>query len=521
MDWQDSMQALTWERTHHLKTLGLLLLPAAILVAVTWTLIGRFFYTLDDAYIHLQLAEMIGQHGHFGLHLNSVASPSSSLLWTLWLTAWSWLPVGFDYIPLLTNLCILALLANDLHQWLHHRLSQRNNSIWLLTAILISLNVYWLTLSGMEQLTQAWLAARVMIAVSQQQWQTRSLYVAIYALALIRYESLALCLPVLMLAASNDASKKAFATLLILLLTLGAYSLYLHESLALGWLPASVQIKSVFAELDGRSLHDFWAAILENIHFVMQQEYNRYVLWLVIGWIAAGRNTLGRQLMAIATFVYVAHALFGRVNSGRYEVYVLASCWVATLHNTFSLLERYLTSNARRIIFLMLVIVLNTGSFYSGLSAPWAAKNIHDQQGQLAVLVQHYLKQSVAVNDVGLISRHNALPVLDLVGLGTKGVYELRKALGPGSDWISILLLQHETHYAMVYEHWFPDWPHHLIKVATYEISGPLFTPAGRRVSLFADSPNSARILQQAITRYQADHPARSAWFTVFKPDAP
>ena len=513
------MQAVTWARTNHIKTVGLLLLPAAILIAVTWALIGRFFYTLDDAYIHLQLAEMIGQQGHFGLHLSSVASPSSSLLWTLWLTIWSWLPVGFDYIPLLTNLCILALLGMDLKTWLDQRLCDQRNTIWLLVAIFISLNVYWLSLSGMEQLTQAWLATRVMIAVSQQQWQTSSLFVGIYALALIRYESLALCLPVLLLAASKGESKKALATLLMIVLTLGVYSLFLHEGLGLGWLPASVQIKSVFAELDERSWQQLWAAILENIQFVMQQEYNRYLLWLVLGWFAAGRQALGRQLMAIATVVYVAHALFGRVNSGRYEVYVLACCWVAMLHSSFPLVERYLNSYARRIIFLLLVIVLNLGNFYSGPSAPWAAKNIHDQQGQLAELVQHYLKQPVAVNDVGLISRHNELPVLDLVGLGSKGVYELRKTMGPGSAWVSTLLTQHDIHYAMIYEHWFPDWPRHLIKVATFEIPGPLFTPAGRRVSLFADSTSSAKVLLKAIASYQADHPAQSSWFTVTKAD--
>lgn len=169
----------------------------------------------------------------------------------------------------------------------------------------------------------------------------------------------------------------------------------------------------------------------------------------------------------------------------------------------------------------MLVIVLNLDSFFSGLSAPWAAKNIHDQQGQLAVLVQRYLKQPVAVNDVGLISRGNELPVLDLVGLGSKGVYELRIASGPGPEWVSLLLAQHKTQFAIIYEHWFPDWPKHLIKVATYEIPGPLLTPAGRQVSLFADSSSSARVLEQAITRYQADHPTQSAWFNVLEAKTP
>lgn len=515
------MQAVTWARKNHSSTLGLLLLPVVLLLVLTWSLIGSFFYTLDDAYIHLQLAEMIGQSGHFGLHPSAVSSPSSSLLWTLWLAAWSWLPIGYELVPLITNIGILALLIIDLQRWLDHRLSQTTLSVWLVVTILISLNVYWLALSGMEQLTQAWLAARVMMTASQQEWGSRSLYWAVFALALIRYESLALCLPILVLAAYKGEPKKALATLLMILMTLGAYSWYLHEGLALGWLPASVQIKSVFADLPERSLTALAAAMLRNFQIVMQYEYNRYLLWLAIGWLFTGRNTLGRQLMVIATLVYVAHAFMGRVDSGRYEMYVLACCWIATLHNTLPAIEQHLNTIARRSIFLMLVIVLNLDSFFSGLSAPWAAKNIHDQQGQLAVLVQRYLKQPVAVNDVGLISRGNELPVLDLVGLGSKGVYELRIASGPGPEWVSLLLAQHKTQFAIIYEHWFPDWPKHLIKVATYEIPGPLLTPAGRQVSLFADSSSSARVLEQAITRYQADHPTQSAWFNVLEAKTP
>lgn len=513
------MQAVTWARSPQGKTIGVLLLPALALVALTWGLISRFYYTLDDAYIHLQLAEMIGQYGHFGLHLSSVSSPSSSLLWTLWLSAWAWLPIGFDYIPLITNLLVLALLSQDLYRWLQQRLSQRENTPWFLVAMLLSLNAYWLSVSGMEQLAQAWLTVRVMVAVSQQHWQQLSLYIALIALALIRYESLALCLPVLLLATRYGATTKALSTLLIIALGLATYSLYLHDGLGLGWLPASVQIKSVFSELSDRSLAPFGAAIAENLHFVMQQEYNRYLIWLGIGWLTAGRDRLGRQLMWMATLVYLAHALFGRVNSGRYEIYVLACCWIATLHNSAHWIERFLANNTRRVIFLLLVIVLNSNNFFSSFSAPWAAKNIHDQQGQLAILVQDYLRQPVAVNDVGLISRGNPQPVLDLVGLGTSGVYELRHAMGAQSHWVDILLKKHQTHYAMVYDHWFPSWPSHLIPVATLETPGPLFTPAGRRVSLYADSLEHAEHLRRAIKQYHQDHPSQSTWFTLREGD--
>lgn len=42
---------------------------------------GHLAYTLDDAEIHLILAEKILQ-GHYGINPGELASPSSSILWT-------------------------------------------------------------------------------------------------------------------------------------------------------------------------------------------------------------------------------------------------------------------------------------------------------------------------------------------------------------------------------------------------------------------------------------------------------
>jgi len=41
---------------------------------------GHFTYTLDDAYIHLAMAENIYQ-GHYGINLSEASSPSSNVLW--------------------------------------------------------------------------------------------------------------------------------------------------------------------------------------------------------------------------------------------------------------------------------------------------------------------------------------------------------------------------------------------------------------------------------------------------------
>lgn len=506
------MQEVTLARPERAETIIVLLLPVALLVAATWGLIGSFYYTLDDPYIHLQLADMIGNQGHFGLHPDSTAAPSSSLLWTLWLALWARLPVGYDYVPLLTNTLILALLLRDVQGWLRHITHSPTLRVWLLIALIASLNLYWLTLSGMEQLAQVWLALRVAIAISKGQWQDNALYLALILLALLRYESLALCLPVLIMAMRAGQMPKALITLTLLLLALTAYSFFLHETLGLGWLPASVRIKSVFADVGPRTGLTAVQAIIDNIRHVMSGQYSHYLIWLALGWLCAGSHRSGRQLMVVATLVYIAQALFGRANSGRYEMHVFALCWVALLHNSMPLIEEHTRRPARLLMFLLAVAMLNVFSIAKSITSPWAAQNIHDQQGQNATLVKRYLRQPVAANDIGLLTRHNDYPVLDLVGLGSAGVYELRQASAAGSGWVSSLLAKERIHYAIIYDNWFPEWPDTLIRVASADMPGLLLSPAERRVSFYADSPRHAEILLQAIQAYRKDHPDSTGW---------
>src|SRR5918998_1175737 len=62
---------------------------------------GAIFYTLDDPYIHLALAERIAL-GHYGINFGEVTAPSSSILWPFLLlpgvgTGWHvWLPLAIN-----------------------------------------------------------------------------------------------------------------------------------------------------------------------------------------------------------------------------------------------------------------------------------------------------------------------------------------------------------------------------------------------------------------------------------------
>ncbi len=515
------MQAATPATLPHARWLMTLLLPMVVLLALTWQLIGSFYYTLDDPYIHLQLADMLGRFGHYGLNLSSYASPSSSLLWTLWLALWaiplaSW-PAAFDLIPLLTNLVILALLLNDLLAWLSRRFPSAS-VIWIALAMTLSLNLYWLVMSGMEQLAQVWLTLRVAFALSERQLQQRRFYLALFALSLLRYESLALVLPVLLWAASQGQRKLAGLTALSITSVLCGFSLFLHDGLGLGWMPASITAKSVLATVGHGYGNTITNVLWHNISHNILSEYNCNLLMLAFGWFLRDRQSrYVTPLLALAGCVFCAHLVLGRVQSGRYEIYVLALTWVAFLTATTPHIRDWITQWRRGLIVLLTMLLLLPLNVYSSLSTPWAAQNIHDQQGQMAVLTQQYLRAPVAINDLGLVARGNPLPVLDLAGLGTPGAFERRREAPYSPDWIQALMREHNTNFAMIYDSWFSYKPATLRLVAVLNMPGMLLGPSDRRVSLYADSEPAAAQLLQAVRTYQTDNSDKANWFWIHR----
>src|SRR5581483_7242562 len=67
------------------------------LVAIMALNHGMLVYTLDDAYIHLALAERI-LGGTYGINLHEVAAPASSILWPFLLAPFARL-AGFTLMP--------------------------------------------------------------------------------------------------------------------------------------------------------------------------------------------------------------------------------------------------------------------------------------------------------------------------------------------------------------------------------------------------------------------------------------
>ncbi|MBV9083978.1 MAG: hypothetical protein JOZ62_14970, partial [Acidobacteriaceae bacterium] len=106
---------------------------------------------------------------------------------------------------------------------------------------------------------------------------------------------------------------------------------------------------------------------------------------------------------------------------------------------------------------------------------PGGAQAIYDQQYQMArFLATYYPNAPIAANDIGAITFYGNHDCLDLVGLATVEVADLRAKNAFTTDQIQRLAEEHRTRVAVVYPSWFvgtqklpSDW----LQVGTWRLN--------------------------------------------------
>ncbi len=180
--------------------LGLILLIQA--VAIYLFNDGKFIYSLDDPYIHLSLARNIFQ-GHYGINLSEPSAPSSSILWPFILAIFAPLPF-FEYVPLILNVLfgggILFFIHKTINLIFQNTLSMGKKTFFISLFIIIGA-ITPLVWAGMEHVLQIFLAVVIsynLLDLEINNKFNRSLLLAVIINALVRYENLAICIPVLL-----------------------------------------------------------------------------------------------------------------------------------------------------------------------------------------------------------------------------------------------------------------------------------------------------------------------------------
>ncbi len=462
---------------------------------------GFFTYILDDAYIHLALAENIAR-GTYGVNLGEFAATSSSILWPFLLTPFA----RFELAPLILNLlaafCFLVVCSRILLETLNI-VNPRIKSVLvtcLLIFIIAATNLLPIIFMGMEHSLQflviAIIAYGLVLNVTRD--ETRNwLWAAIFLAPLIRFENSTVALAALIFLFLRQQRLKSMIVSAAVGLSLAGFSIFLIAN-GQSWLPASILAKSGVNA--GTSV---LASVIHNLAANSTSYFGIFAVTaaiLLLVYAIFSKSSASRRMMALVTFLAtVLHLIFGGVRMGRYEGYSWLFVILVILFLTGRPVARWINaihSGRRSVIFallagLMLLIPALPNIWLLSLT-PSGSNNIYSQHYQMHRFVTDFYKAPVAVNDLGYIAYKNDFYVLDLWGLASREALQSRNS-GHPVDWMSQLAASHHVELVMIYADWFPNVPVQWQKVGELVLSSPRVTVAGERVTFFAVS-SQARV---------------------------
>ena len=443
-------------------------LGVAILVSATlWLNQGRFTYSLDDAYIHLALADNLAE-GHYGLNSGEPSSPSSSILWPFLLAPFAGLE-SFELMPLLLALlsmgAVLVALWSFLHERLSDHLSLRARCLVLLL-VAIGCNLWGMPLNGMEHSLQLLLAVWVAIGLLElvEDGRVAPTFLAGLVIGpLVRFENTSLLVMGAAVLWLRGMRGKAALVLGSSAAGIAAFAAFLQAQ-GLPWLPSSVLVKSQVAAAEG--LVRLLLEIGENLLEGLAKDRN----WVLLTLLAllyrrlrknpAGQRTANDRLyLLFLSGILAAHMTLGRYDwLGRYEIYLLLTAAVLLLFIFRRQLQGLIASRRWAALAGLVAIALVAGKnqIYATIMTPLSASNIYTVNHQMRRFTVDYWRDSVGSTDVGRLSLDNPYPVLDLWGLGSE---EARRSRLSASDntWAERLAAKHEVDLLILDEGWFTD----------------------------------------------------------------
>ncbi len=475
---------------------------------------GRFEYALDDAYIHLAMAEQIFAGG-YGVNPGEYASAASSPLYPLLLPTWAGMDVQV-WLPLVWNVAFLAS-ASALLGWAIAQARIPRLGPVLAAFAPLALTLPLVASTGMENLGHG--AASLAIVIGLWRFVETGRIPALLLLGVVlapafRLEGLALALAaggVLLLMGRPVAGLGvgALAMAPVVLFTV------ILTRLGLDPLPNSVNAKLPNAQADESG---FLGGALSNFNYNIDQPGGLFVFALMlavglIGALSVARGARGLGLIglavAAAAAAHLAVASVGWLD--RYENYLVLSL-VASL----ALLVA--TSNVLTRTTVLLIALFGGAATYVPQFDDFIynPRAIALQQGQMARFAKDHLKAPVAVNDLGYVAWNNPNHVLDLWGLASAEALE-RRVSDAAPGWADTLAEQHDVRVAMIYDRVLaealgPDWVP-LGQLLLETEGGPFL--GGAAVSFYAINATEARGLQADIRDWAAGLPPGASFLAA------
>lgn len=490
---------------------------------------GHFIYPLDDAYIHLSLVKQITETGDWGLSPGQFHSSSSSPLFMLMLSCArflfksDWMPVLLNGIGAVVFLKVVQFFLQEI------AFSKLFISVFMIGLILLG-PIHLLVLSGMEHIWHCLFACLYVYYVwkflssgeNDKSFPGRDLIYLCMSACLMtgfRYEGMFVVFASSLIFLWNRQVKVALFTSLSAAIPVVSYGIF---SLSKGayFFPNSLLIK-------GHVPQDSFAELLSILYRGIEVLYeNPFVLFSFLFlsaflWIPnLSKST--QEILKLILISFGVHILFAEVGGYRYEAYLLLLMMLSSVlvlkesGAMDSLMTWFSSFQAQKLwgllfLFLCLFPFLVRTSFFT-LNYALSCKNIYEQQYQMASFLQKfYPTASVAANDIGAISYFTDIQLLDLFGIGSQEILELRRTGRWDSAHITTLTNHKQVELAICYDSWVGEkLPEDWIRVASWTIADN-FICGDEKVSFYGSNESSSALLRKNLQSFSAELPSRVA----------
>jgi hypothetical protein len=443
---------------------------------------GELIYVIDDPYIHLAISKNIAERGNFGVNRDEFAAASSSPLWSIMLGGGiaifgdnANLPLYFSFLFAFLSLILffIILRLNDFTP---------GGIFAALLLFIYGVPLPAVIFGGMEHSLQILLTLAFVYFAAQKIDATNcrnkllcrigdvSLPAMAFLMTAARYE----CAFVIFIAGLLFIIRQRRLYGLVLWF-LGALPVVLFGlySISSGWhfFPNSVLLKGNVSVTSGaiEVLHSIlyiaYSRIAENPHIFAVLAASVYYF---IKRINSHRFWEHKTIMLLLVWApMLLHLQFAGIGwFYRYEAYLIASgiltlCLV--INEESARIKEFLfrgKSPAMKLLSLLFIILVIAPFAHRGIESsmriPNASKNIHDQHYQIAkFLDKYYAKETVALNDIGYVSYHADVDVLDLWGIANLRTLHAKRQGEFDTGKIEKLLEKENVSVAVVYENWF------------------------------------------------------------------
>lgn len=402
-------------------------------------ILNDYTYPLDDAYIHLSISKNIAEYGIWGITKYEFSNTSSSPLFTIVIALLIKVFGDHSDISLYFNLFLTNFFIFFLYRSFRKSPFQLAFVFFMFfIAVLLKIQV----ITGMEHVLHIFVICASWIFFHK--WYSSDFsnhqyklffYGTLPFICLSRYESMFFVAAVILFLLISKQFKTTFFTLVLGFLPVIFFGLY---SISNGsyFFPNSLLLKGE---------HSFSLAKISEIVLNAKTVLfsNLYLPFLVLILLLLFNNfryegirktiltVKGNLVYVVVLATVVLHLMFAKTGwFYRYDAYLFAllSITVALAWDKIELKKLNLSVT---IVSLFLFLV-NLDAFKKRFERaeyeiPVAMKNIHDQQIQVAAFLHDYYDDAkVKANDIGAISYKSEIHLLDLFGLGSKDILDIK-----------------------------------------------------------------------------------------------